>query len=472
VDVTPTILDLVGLSPQPGIDGRSLARALFDPAAALGHVAYAETYFTRYHFGWQHLRGLRDGTYAYVDAPEPELYDLARDPGETNNIYKAYSKRAEDLRLRLEALARAAEGAAPERQSLDPDTLQRLAALGYVGNVVDADPDAVLPDPKVKLPLFASMNAAKGLAQEDRYEEAVATMRRVVAEDPDIIDAHNTLGNWLMRLKRPDEAAASYKQALNLKPDDDVALQNLARVYLSRGRDKDALDALEVFEAALRVNPKNPQSWYQLATLYLDMGRLPDAEARFQEALGINPRLGAAYNGLGVIAFTRGEAGRAEELIAKGLSLEPGLRTAQFNLGRIAEARGDGRRAEALYREELEVYPDNGRARFNLAQLLRDRGDRAGYLAELRKGVDQAPDFAACYLFLAREELGAGRLDPALDLARRGLEAQPASPVAPLGHYVLADVYTRRGEPGRAQEEVAKARRLEAALRKHPAPLI
>jgi hypothetical protein len=44
--------------------------------------------------------------------------------------------------------------------------------------------------------------------------------------------------------------------------------------------------------------------------------------------------------------------------------------------------------------------------------------------------------------------------------------------VAPLGHYVLADVYSRQGEPGRAQEEVAKAQRLEAALRRHPAPLI
>ena len=42
------------------------------------------------------------------------------------------------------------------------------------------------------------------------------------------------------------------------------------------------------------------------------------------------------------------------------------------------------------------------------------------------------------------------------------------SDVAPLGHYVLADVYNRRGEPAKAQEEVSKARKLEAALRKKP----
>ena len=97
------------------------------------------------------------------------------------------------------------------------------------------------------------------------------------------------------------------------------------------------------------------------------------------------------------------------------------------------------------------------------------RGDREGYLAELREGVEKAPDFGACYWYLAREELGAGRLDAAADLARRGLEAQPVSEVAPLGHYVLADVYNRQGQGAKAKEEVGKAQRLEAALRKNPA---
>jgi tetratricopeptide (TPR) repeat protein len=472
VDVLPTVLDLVGLPPQPGLDGRSLARALFDPAGLASHPAYAETYFPRYHFGWQHLQGLRDGRYAYVDAPEPELYDLQADPGETRNVYKANSKRAEELRVQLERLARAAAQTAPARRSLDPETLERLAALGYVGNVIDADPSQVLADPKSKLTLFQSMNASKVLAQDGRLEEAVAKLRSVVAQDPDIIDAHLTLGNWLARLKRGDEAAAAYKQALALKPDDDIALGNLARVYLARGREKDALDALQVFEAALRVNPGNPQSWYQLATIYLDMGRLDEAEKAFRDALAANAGMGAAYNGLGVIAFTRGQAARAQDLVRKAISLEPRLRTAHYNLGRIREASGDAAGAEALYRQELAVYPDHGRARFNLAQMMRAKGNREGSLAELRRCVEQAPDFGACYWYLAREELAAGRVAEAGDLARRGLEAQPVSEVAPLGHYVLADVYNRQGRTADARAEVERARRLEAALRRSPLPRI
>jgi arylsulfatase A-like enzyme/Flp pilus assembly protein TadD len=469
VDVTPTLLDLVGLPPQPGLDGRSLARVIFDPQARLERPAYSETYFPRYHYGWQQLRAMRDERWSYVDAPEPELYDLAADAGETTNVYKRFSARAEPLRLALDALARDAAAQAPERRSLDPETLQRLAALGYVGNVIDVDPSAVLPDPKSKLPLFQMMNAAKELAQSDRLAEAVDRMKRVVAADPDIMDAHLTLGNWLVRLKRPDEAAAAFKQALALKPDDDIALGNLARLYLARGRKQDAADALEVFRTALRANPRNPQSWYQLAALFLDTGEQAEAESAFRDALHANPKMGAAYNGLGVIAFTRGDVAAAEQLVRKALELEPTVRTAHYNLGRIREARGDTAAAEKLYREELALYPDNGRARFNLAQILRARGDRDGYLAELRRGVEQAPDFGASYWYLAREELAAGRLAEAADLAQRGLQAQPVSEVAPLGHYVLADVYTRQGRAADAAAEVTKARRLEAALRSRPA---
>ncbi len=182
--------------------------------------------------------------------------------------------------------------------------------------------------------------------------------------------------------------------------------------------------------------------------------------------------MGAALNGLGAIAFQGGDLAKAEALVRQALALEPRLRTGSYNLARIREARGDVAGAEALYRAELQTYADNGRARFNLAQIRRARGDRAGYLGELNDCVAKAHEFGACYFYLAREELDAGRLDPAADLAKRGLEAQPRSDTAPLGHFVLADVYSRRGESGKAEAEAAKGRKLEAAQRKNPAPRI
>src|SRR5512143_177839 len=127
VDVMPTVLDLVGLPPQPGIDGRSLARLVLDPAASAPEVAYSETYFPRFHYGWQHLRAVRDGKWKYIEAPAPELYDVQQDPGETKNVRAAFTRQAEELRARLDSLAGSGVQAAPDEASLDPETMQRLA---------------------------------------------------------------------------------------------------------------------------------------------------------------------------------------------------------------------------------------------------------------------------------------------------------------------------------------------------------
>jgi arylsulfatase A-like enzyme/Tfp pilus assembly protein PilF len=468
VDLMPTVLDLVGLPPQPGVEGRSVARAILHPEAELGHVAYSETYFPRYHFGWQHLRALRDGREKYIEAPEPEFYDVLADPKESKNLYKSMSARAERLRLQLEKLAGSGRDATPERQQMDPETLQRLAALGYVGNAVDVDPTAVLPDPKQKIGLFTRMGAAKALASDEKYDEAVEKMRAVLQEDPNIIDAHVTMAGWLWRARRTDEAIAAFKAALTLKPDHEMALTELAGLYRQMGR-HDA--ALEGYRAALARDGRKPQTWYQLATLYLDMGRVAEAEKTFREALVHNPKMGASYSSLGVIEFARGRPAEAEALVRRALELEPEVRGGRYNLARLLELQGRADEAERLYREEIAGNSDYGKAWFNLAQLRRARGDRAGQ-RELLSGCLEQAKFAPCAFFLAREELLAGDLEAAERRAREGLEISSASEVAPLGHYVLADVYNRRGQPAEARRQVDLARRLEAALRANPLPAI
>ncbi len=465
VDLLPTALELLGLPPQESIDGRSLVRLVLHPEAEPAGVAYAETYFPRFHYGWQHLRSVRDGTWKFIEAPRPELYDVRKDPGETRNLYNDEREVAEGLRARLLQIAGDGTQAAPDNETLDPETLQRLAALGYVGGGPPVDPDAVLPDPKDKIDLFARLGDAKALAREERFEDAVEALGSVLAEDAGIIDAHVTLGGWLRRLGRTEEAIASYQRALELQPDHQMALSELAAVYRATGR---ADAAIEGYRAVLRAQPRSPQIWYQLATLYLDLGREGEAEDAFLEALDHNPEMGAAYNSLAALAFRRQDLEEAERLVRRGLELEQDLRSSRYNLARILEARGEQEAALSLYREELSLFADNGRARFNLAQLLRERGDREGYLAELRVSTAKAPEFGPAFFFLAREELGAGHLDAAAQLARQGLELDRRSEVAPLGHYVLADVYSRQGRPSDAEAEVTKARELEAALRQRP----
>ena len=90
IDVAPTILDIAGLGALPNADGRSL-RALMTNGGA-GEEAppvYAETYFPQFFMGWSPLRTIQTGRWKFIEAPEPELYDLLADPAEKVESHRA-----------------------------------------------------------------------------------------------------------------------------------------------------------------------------------------------------------------------------------------------------------------------------------------------------------------------------------------------------------------------------------------------
>jgi arylsulfatase A-like enzyme/tetratricopeptide (TPR) repeat protein len=467
VDVLPTILDLVGLAPQAGIDGASLLPVLQDTKHDMGRPAYVETYFPRYHFGWHPLRGLRDGRHKLIQASRAELYDLASDPGETVDISAANERSVAGMRAAMDSLAPPDRGA-PAPASLDAETRERLAALGYVGGGADVKEGASLPDPREKVEVFALFTSAKAAAKAGRLQDAIAQMRTVVRQDPNIIDAHIGLGDWLLSSRQPAAAVAAYKRALTLKVDDEVAFSKLVSACRTAGDEREALKALDVFRAGLDANPRNPQAWYQLAVQALELRQTKTAEDALVRALEVNPRLANAHNALAALAYGRGELDVAERRVREALAIAPDLPTARYNLGRVLEAREQFAQAAEMYQAELSTNPRHGRAHLRLAQVLKRQGDHAGYVDQLRRGVEQAPESGGCYFLLAHERLRAGDVEDALRLARRGLELEPASELSPLGHYVLADVYRSRGQAALASAEVARARRLETASGRSP----
>jgi len=65
----------------------------------------------------------------------------------------------------------------------------------------------------------ARFNLALCRFQQERHAEAEAMMRTLLAEHPNLADAHHTLGNALRALNRPAESLHAYAKALALKPD-------------------------------------------------------------------------------------------------------------------------------------------------------------------------------------------------------------------------------------------------------------
>lgn len=461
IDVLPTVIDLLGLPAPRDVEGRSVVALMTGAARELGLAAYAEAVYPKYHFGWSDLRSLTSGRYKFIDAPRPELYDLETDPHETRNLYSTRQALAERMADVLRATEGVGRAEAKPSIEADPDARARLAALGYVGTFVATPKDRKsLADPKDKIELFnLIMTARERIHDAHDSDGGLQALREVVAKDPAVIDAWVMLGNEYSRRRDFARALQSFQRALALKPDYDLAVFNMANVYRTMGKDEEALVG---YRRLLALNPGNAEAHQQVAQILVDNGRLDEAQQELNRALDLIPAMAAARNTLGALRLRQGDVAAGEREIHAALTQKPDLRLAHFNLAVAAEQRGDFEGALSEYKKELALYPANYMAHFNLGKVYERLGKPGEQMAAFQAAVDNNPDFAEGHLFLAKLLLDAGRLGEARARAQRGLELKPRADVAPLGHFVLSDVFAREGRPADAAREAAEGRRLAA----------
>ena len=97
VDVTPTILDLLGLPPLDGIDGRSI-RPFFGGAQPFDN---RESYFEI-----NGMKGMVKGGHKLIVSRTPEYFDLIADPEEARNLYLPTDPNIRAMEQELEEISR------------------------------------------------------------------------------------------------------------------------------------------------------------------------------------------------------------------------------------------------------------------------------------------------------------------------------------------------------------------------------
>jgi choline-sulfatase len=469
VDVLPTTLDLARVPVPAGIDGVSRVRAIASPDASGGDIVYSETAYPR-QFGWSELRGVRNDQFKFIRAPRPELYDYRRDPSESVNL----ADREPALLARLDQiLSRLIEGqrttptvtAAPAA-----DAAARLNALGYFsGSSPVPGSSSHLPDPKDKTDVLRRLTRARELLDTGRESDGIALLQALVLEEPPLEAAHKVLRDYWVTRRRFAEATRWLRKALARRPRDPLLSLDLATMHRGAGQPG---DALAVLDAALTRHPKDAEALMLRGEILRDTGRPADA----LDALRRAAESGAAPTLVNIqIARTQIAMQRlmdADATLRAVLDTDPHASGAHYLMAHIAETRGDPARAEREYQREIESSPGDFQARFNLAQLFGARGDFRAQAAMLQTIATIAPGFHEIHFHLAKALLDTGdpsRLAGAIEEATLGLKLAPGAPAAPLGHYVLADVYRIQGRIADADREVALGRALEQRASPGPA---
>ncbi|HUU35919.1 MAG TPA: sulfatase-like hydrolase/transferase, partial [Vicinamibacterales bacterium] len=418
IDVMPTVLDLAGVAIPAAVQGTSLRPALEGERQSL--LAFSESWYPRFHYGWSELRAVRDGRYKFIQAPRRELYDVNADPHELNNLAASDPARADALERSLRALVAQTSraDAATGPQPVDAAAEQRLRALGYVGGASAKNlEERPRRDPKDAIELYNLLQLAGSDSEAGRYDEAAAKVQQALAVDPDIIEAYSRLGNIYTKADKHAEAAAAYRQALTLDPEHLLSTYNLALSYRALGKIDEAIVG---FERTQQLDPRSGRANFQLGDIYMQRGEPAKALEVLQNGLTLEVDRAPFLVKLAEAHLELKQIDQAEAALNEAIRLRPDVPRGQYNLALILEQRGRGDQARAAYEVEATRNPKNYGAQFNLAKLLQQQGRLADATARYRAAVEARPEFAEGYLYLAKALLDGGDLRGAEQAAQDG----------------------------------------------------
>jgi arylsulfatase A-like enzyme/tetratricopeptide (TPR) repeat protein len=385
VDVFPTIASALGQTPPSGLPGAPLLALATGKAAP--RSVYSETLYPRYHFGWSDLASLTDDGHQYIEAPRPELYDFRADPGERKNLAADLPPEFRRLRVELSAMNRPlqAPGAA------DPETIKKLASLGYIGQASPGADAKDLPDPKDRIASLQILKDASRLTDLHRDDEAAALLREFTAENPRMLDGWESLARVLRRAGKPKEAIAALEQADRLQPGTPQVVMGLADLHLEDGQ---YAKARSLAEAARALGSSGVDE--ELAAIALAEGDVAAAGKYAEAAQAKSPDARLPLLLLGRVASRRGDFAAAIGHFDHALQIEADTHAAPMQGIRAARADalahlGREKEAEEDFRHEIRDFPESLDAWSRLALLYAAGGRGAEFKALLDEMTRRVP---------------------------------------------------------------------------------
>lgn len=379
VDLAPTLLGILGVPALSGIDGRNLVTER--PSGE----AYAESEYAEA-FGWAPLRSWRLGDLKLIDAPRPELYDLARDPGEREDV--ASSRPADVDRLRgILGRARSSERRS-EARSLRSADEEALRSLGYVAGQAGGPGVLIGMDPKDAAPWLRNFESARMEEARGNWAASARVLEDLSSRDPANITFLRSWANALSKAGRPLEAARILSQRAGKEPHNARVLHDLALAMSATGRAKEAMEAEK---KALAIEPGLVDALNHLATLQAQEGEWTQARRLVDQALALDSNDAQAWSNRGNIARAQNDPSEAERSFRRALDLAPNLVDALNGLGVMAVGRGALDEAASLFERALDRDPGFFESRLNLAVVEAQRGHEREAIT-LARSVAQSKD--------------------------------------------------------------------------------
>ena len=202
-------------------------------------------------------------------------------------------------------------------------------------------------------------NLANALLRAERGEEALAASRIEVDRFPGDAKSQNTHGVALRALERLDEAEESFRRALELDPDHQNALHNMAEMRKGQGR---FADSAKWYREVLDMDPESARANSGMGDALTRLGRHEEAIQTYRGIFETDPEYAPAHAGIGFALLGLKRYGEALDSLARAISLQPespANADRHVAMGRASQELGLMETAEEHYERALEIDSRN-----------------------------------------------------------------------------------------------------------------
>ncbi len=187
--------------------------------------------------------------------------------------------------------------------------------------------------------------------------EALVAYLKAIELEPQAPTTHYNLASFLATFGA-DLAVAEYKETLALEWEYPDAHLNLGLTYAERGQFQEAIDS---YNEALKIDPKDPVAKHELATVLMDMGKPGDAIPLLRDVVKVEADNLDAWVDLGNCYATKGIYSESERALVRALEIDAADLMANYHMAALRAAQGDNDRClEAL---RLAAKADRERVR-------------------------------------------------------------------------------------------------------------
>jgi len=270
---------------------------------------------------------------------------------------------------------------------------------------------------------------AMTFVQVGYWRDTVTLFEHCALATPDNVIVHRYLGTGLAHKGDAESALREFEAALRFEPNETRTFYNIGLMLTSLGRTNEAIG---YFNRVLEHKPGDADTCVALASIWTAKGDTERAVDSYRQGVKYNPEDAVLRGAFGLMLL---QLNRVDEGI---MELEQSVRiradsSAYCNLGIAWAQKGQMSRAAEYYTKSIQLEPGNAKAHYNFGNAYFTQNMPGKAIVEYRAAIRAMPDYVKAYDMLAIVLIQAGKIEEAIVTYEQALKIDPADRNARLG---------------------------------------